>query len=125
MIKKLGGRVPIKIAVAKAKGPKSKVYPPLGPYLKYAHIPIDQLEKQWKDKMEKWSRWRAYSCPTNDLLNELKLEQGDSSEEGSGEEDNVFKDILDEKLMAQSGYHLTYLGSLQVVPSYSSKRILE
>ena len=38
MIKRLGGRVPISISVAKARDGKNKVYPPLVPYLKYAGI---------------------------------------------------------------------------------------
>ena len=38
MIKRLAGRVPITISVAKARDPKNKVYPMMVPYLKYAGI---------------------------------------------------------------------------------------
>ena len=38
MIKRLAGRVPISITVAKARDAKNKVYPPMVPYLKHAGI---------------------------------------------------------------------------------------
>ena len=78
----------------------------------------DELEQKWK-KNEKWSKWklgRAYSCPTSDLLSELKLTEDNSSDDE--EDDEVFeqknKYVKRDLLMAQTGIHLTYLGSLQV-----------
>ena len=57
---------------------------------------------------------RAYSCPTSDLLSELKLIDVDSSDD----DDEVFdeKNITAKRdlIMAKTGIHLTYLGSLQV-----------
>lgn len=114
MIKRLGGRVPINISVAKARGSKNKVFPSILPYLKFTGIDPDQLEQKW-NKMSKWKLGRAYSCPTNDLLSELKIsDDSDDSDEvfqSANQEMATRKDLI----MARSGFQLTYLGSLQVM----------
>lgn len=122
MIKKLGGKVPIKLSVAKAKGPKAKIYPAFEPYLRWAGMDVDAMERKWQ-QLEKWSQWRhgrSYSCPTNDLLEELIQEQEREAEDDDDDDTSSHEDVFDSKdspkdrNMSQAGYHLTYLGSLQV-----------
>lgn len=47
MIKRLAGKVPINISVAKVKTIENKVYPPMISYLKYAGLDPVQLEGSW------------------------------------------------------------------------------
>ncbi len=115
MIKKMGGRVPISITVAKAKHSKNKIYPPLVPFLKCADLDTEALEQKWAGaarKTDKTKIGRAYSCPTNDLLNELKLSEIDTD---TTDDEEVFNHGASKKHLGQSGFPLTYLGSLQVV----------
>ena len=59
MIKKLGGRVPISLAIAKARRRTkfAEVYPSFVPYLRYCGLEIDNLQKKWVQQ-DKWNRWR-------------------------------------------------------------------
>ena len=59
MIKKLGGRVPISLAIAKARRRTkfAEVYPSFVPYLRYCGLEIDILQKKWVQQ-DKWNRWR-------------------------------------------------------------------
>ena len=83
------------------------------------------LEQKWQ-RQDKWSKWklgRAYSCPTSDLLSEMKL-----AEEDSSDEDEVFEEMNNltkrDINMAQSGLQLTYLGSLKVKSLLDNNLIL-
>ena len=104
MIKKLGAKVPIKISVAKARTAKLKVYVPLLKYLEIAGLNSNQLEHKWQT-MQNWSKWRSYSCPTNDVLTDLIQEQDNQDEE----DEDVFNEIKSVKdyVLAKSGYPLT------------------
>ena len=58
MIKKLNGKVPINMAVVKARRRHStEVYPPFIPYLRYCGLEIELLQKKWEQR-DKWTRWR-------------------------------------------------------------------
>ena len=83
------------------------------------------LEQKWQ-RQDKWSKWklgRAYSCPTSDLLSEMKL-----AEEDSSDEDEVFEEMNNltkrDINMAQTGLQLTYLGSLKVKSLLDNNLIL-
>lgn len=77
MIKKLGGKVPINLSVGKARGPKARIYPPLEPILHIAGLNVQEMEANWQkiEKLHQWRHGRSYSCPTNDLLEDLVNEQ--------------------------------------------------
>lgn len=83
-------------------------------------------EGRWQrtEQLNKWKLGRAYSCPTSDLLNELKLsdDENDTSDE---DQDEVFecknKAKSKDRIMADSGFPLTYLGSLEVTLKYRDK----
>lgn len=113
MIKKLGGRLPISVSVVKARGPKNKVYPPLVPILQCAGLDPRQLEDKWS-RMEKWKVGRTYSCPTHDLLSQLKLSDAEDSSEEDREVFSSAPKCPKDLLMARTGYPLTYLGSLTI-----------
>lgn len=70
MIKKLGGRVPISLAIAKARRRTkfAEVYPPFVPYLRYCGLEIDHLQKKWVQQ-DKWNRWRPGRYKYNFLYN--------------------------------------------------------
>ena len=51
---------------------------PLGPVVygfpHFTGLDSRKLEHKWKT-MDRWQKWRSYSCPTNDLLADLIQEQ--------------------------------------------------
>ena len=61
--------------------------------------------------MDRWQKWRSYSCPTNDLLADLIQEQDNKDDD----DEEVFEvKSMKDYALARSGFPLTYLGSLPV-----------
>ncbi len=123
-IKKIGGRVPIRITVAKARSRNNKVYAPLDSILRAANLDVVRMEEKWS-KQDRFRRWRAVKSLGDDADHESFLD--DLLKSVDEDEDDLFTahpvsnesnqdDAVapKDKFMAQGGYPVIYLGSLQV-----------